>query len=330
MDRLKCLQVFLEVARSGSFVRAAAKLSLSKATVTKSVAWLESGVGAQLLSRSSRQVVLTESGQRMTAHAIDLLERYDSMESEVRGAMGSPRGTVRIGAPAAFASRPLSGALACFSRRYPDIEVVVVHDDGRMDLVADMLDLSIRISPPLRDAGYIAAALTSAPQALVASPAYLRRYRRPAALDDLVRHNCLVNTVKSPSGVWRFAGEPGREIRVQGSLRSNLGEVLKMAAIEGAGIAMHPLYMVSRELEEGLLERVLASHPPEELQINLIYSTRRHMPARVKCLLDFLKSWAARPAGGIAARQAREESAAPPVAAGRARQGVASEDRASA
>ena len=295
MDRLRCLRIFSEVARCGSFLRAATQLSLSRATVTKHVAWLETSMGAQLLQRSSKQVALTEAGARVLASGRDVLERYEAIESEVRDAVRLPRGAIRVGTPPSFGAHQLMRLVAEFTRRYPDIEVTVVHDDGRLDLVAEALDLSIRIAASLEDASYVAQPLLESPQVVVASPAYLRLHGRPTRVADLARHNCLVHTVKSASGVWSFGGGAAEKIRVRGTVRSNLGDALKQAALLGAGISLHPYYMVSEELQAGTLEALLPGCVPEAMLINVVFSTRRNMPARVRHLLEFLKEWSRHP-----------------------------------
>jgi DNA-binding transcriptional LysR family regulator len=295
MDRFRCLQIFAEVARCRSFVRAAWQMQLSKATVTKSVAWLETSVGSQLLNRGSKQVTLTEAGTRALEGAQELIERYERLEADVRDSVNLPRGSIRVGTPPAFGIHHLMPVVARFNERYPDIEVTVVLDDGRMDLLAEALDLSIRIAPTLEDASYIAYPLMKAPQVLVASPAYLERVGAPKAIKDLQRHNCLVHTIKSAGGIWRFAGDPPQDVRVRGTVRSNIGEALKQAALLGAGIAVHPYYMVSEELGSGALRVVLPHHTPQELDVYAVFSTRRNMPVRVRALLEFLKEWAAHP-----------------------------------
>ena len=292
MDRLRCLQIFSEVARCGSFARAATQLSVSKATITKHVAALEATMGAQLLKRSSRQVALTEAGGRVLESARELLARYEAIESEVRDAVNLPRGAIRVGTPPSFGAYHLMRLVAEFTRRYPDIVVTVVHDDGRSDLLAEALDLSIRIAPSLQDASYVAHSLLKSPQVVVAAPGYLREHGRPARAVDLVRHNCLVHTVKSGSGVWKFEGQPPQEIHVRGTIRSNLGDALKQATLIGTGISVHPYYMVSDEIRSGALEALLPGEVPEAMDINVVYSTRRNMPVRVRHLLEFLKEWA--------------------------------------
>ncbi|MFM1855594.1 MAG: hypothetical protein RLZ83_903, partial [Pseudomonadota bacterium] len=281
MDRLRCLQIFTEVVRCGSFVRAATRLSLSKATVTKHVAGLETLMGAQLLNRTSKQVALTEAGARVLDAARDLVERYDAIEGEVRDVVALPRGAIRVGTPPSFGSWHLMRLMAEFTNRYPDIEVTVVHDDGRSDLVAEALDLSIRIAPSLDDASYVAQSLLKSPQVVVAAPAYLRKHGRPQRPRDLMDHNCLVHTVKSASSVWKFDGDPPHEVRVRGTMRSNLGDALKHAALLGAGISLHPHYMVSEELRSGELEALLPGWVPEAMDIHVVFSTRRNMPMRV-------------------------------------------------
>ena len=295
MDRLRCLQVFTEVVRGGSFMRAALQLSISKATVTKHVAWLEGSMGAQLLKRTSKQVALTEAGARVLEAARDMVERYEAIEGEVRDAVTLPRGAIRVGTPPSFGAYHLMRLMAQFTHRYPDIEVTVVHDDGRSDLVADALDLSIRIAASLKDSSHVAQSLLKSPQVVVASPGYLRAHGRPVRAADLMRHNCLVHTIKSAGSVWKFGGEEPQEVRVRGTMRSNLGDALKQAALLGVGISMHPYYMVSDELRAGTLEALLPDCVPEAMEIHVVFSTRRNMPARVRHLLEFLKEWSRHP-----------------------------------
>jgi DNA-binding transcriptional LysR family regulator len=295
LDRLRCLQIFTEVARCGSFVRAAMQLSVSRATVTKHVAWLEVSMGAQLLKRTSKQVALTEAGARVLTAGRDLLERYEAIEGEVRDVVHLPRGAIRVGTPPSFGAYHLMRLVAQFTQRYPDIELTVVHDDGRSDLVAESLDLSIRIAPSLEDASYVAQSLMKSPQVVVAAPAYLKAHGRPASIAELARHNCLVHIIKSGAGIWKFSGDPPQEIRVRGTIRSNLGDALKQGALLGTGISLHPYYMVSEELRAGTLEALLPDCIPEELDINVVFSTRRNMPTRVRHLLEFLKEWSRHP-----------------------------------
>ncbi len=204
MDRLRCLQIFAEVARGGSFTATAQRFSISRSAVSKQIAALESNFGARLLARTTKEVGLTDAGHRLLENCLPLLERFEEIEAEVRDSTSAPRGTIRVGTPPSFGVRHLLPLVLQFTERHPDIQVVIVADDGRASLVAERLDLSVRIAPALDDASFVAQALVRAPQVLVASPGYLRRAGTPTSLQELAEHECLVHTLKSPTAYWRF------------------------------------------------------------------------------------------------------------------------------
>lgn len=295
MDRLACLNVFAEVARASSFTVAAHRLSMSRASVSKHIAQLERTLGAQLLKRTTKHVGLTDAGLRVLENGALLLERYDEIVADVRDTATAPRGVVRVSAPQSFCTHQLLPLVCDFSRQHPDIQVALSIDDGRSALVSDGLDVMVRIASALEDASHVALPLLTAPQALVASPAYLRRAGRPRTLRDLARHNCLVHTIKAPTGIWRFGGAGSDEIavRVRGSLCANFGDVLHQAALRGEGVSMHPVYMVADDLRTGRLQAVLPDTPPRPLDVVALYSSRRLLPGRVRLLLEHLQRWAA-------------------------------------
>jgi molybdate transport repressor ModE-like protein len=296
VDRLRCIQVFVEVARDGSFTGAARRLGMSKASVTKHVAWLENALRARLLHRTTKQVGLTEAGLSTLRSGRRLLEGYEEIEADVRASTREPRGVVRVGTPPSFGAHHLAPLVASFAALHPDIQVALSLDDGSANLIAQGLDVSVRIAPALEDASYIALPLTKAPQVLVAAPVYLARRGVPQSLADLARHNCLVHTLKSPTNIWRFTGPEGEaSVRVRGSISSSFGEALMQAALLGHGISMHPYYMVSEDLGAGRLAVVLPQYEPAELDIYVIYSSRQNLPLRVRRFIEFLKEWAKTP-----------------------------------
>jgi DNA-binding transcriptional LysR family regulator len=282
MDRLRCLQIFAEVARDGSFTGAARRLGMSKASVTKHVAWLEGTLRAPLLHRSTKHVALTDAGRAALDSAKLLLERYEHLEAEARDSVRHPKGLVRVGTPPSFGVHHLTPLVLGFTAKNPDIQVLLSLDDGSANLIEQGLDLSIRIAPALRDSTYVAQPLTRAPQVLVASPRYLEREGAPLVPADLARHNCLLHTLKSPTSIWRFSGPQGEvSARVRGTLCANFGEPLQKAAVSGHGISMHPYYMVADDLAAGRLEPVLPQYEPLELDIFVVFSSRENLPVRV-------------------------------------------------
>ncbi len=307
MDRLRCMQVFVEVARDGSFTGAARRLGMSRASVTKHVAWLEHSLRARLLNRTTKQVGLTEAGLSALGQSRQLLERYEEIEADARNSQREPRGVIRVGTPPSFGTYHLSPLVAQFTARHPDIQIVLSLDDGSANLIAQGLDLSVRIGLPVEDRGERLQLLTKAPQVLVASPAYLRKHGMPGELTDLARHNCLVHNLKSPTNIWRFTGPRGTEasIRVRGSIASNFGEALQHAARLGHGISLHPYYMVSEDLKARRLVMVLPEYEPLELDITILSSSRQSLPARVRKFLEFLQEWAKTPPGWTVPTRAR-------------------------
>jgi DNA-binding transcriptional LysR family regulator len=296
VDRLRCIEVFIEVARDGSFIGAARRLGISKAATTKHVAWLERSLGAKLLNRTTKHVGLTEAGVHALSQGQLLLDGYEEIGAGARELIEKPRGTVRVGTPPSFGTHHLLPLVAEFTATYPDIRILLMLDDGSANLITQGLDLSLRIGPPPEDAGHVAVPLTKAPQVLVASEAYLRMHGVPKTPADLQNHNCLVHTLKSPTNIWRFSGAAGEvSARVHGTVCANFGEALKQAALLGHGISMHPYYMVSDDLKTKRLIVVLPDYEPLELDIYVVYPTREHLPARTRRFLDHLKRWAKTP-----------------------------------
>lgn len=290
MDRLRCIEVFIEVAQGRSFSAAAQRLGMSKGNVTKHVAWLEETLGAQLLTRTTKSVSLTEAGLTLLDNGRDLLERFEQTEAAIDGSVTAPRGALRVGCPPSFGAFHLVPLLTAFSTLHPDVQVVLYLDDGRSDLVSDGLDLSVRIAPSLRDTSYVAQKLAVVPQILVASDHYLALRGRPETPQDLVDHDCLVHALKSPTNVWSFTAPDGQvSVRVTGTIRANFGEALRHAAILGHGIAMHPTYMVAEDIQQGRLRQVLAAYQPTVLDVFAVFPSRRHLPTRVRIFIDFLK-----------------------------------------
>jgi DNA-binding transcriptional LysR family regulator len=296
MDRLRCIEVFVEVARDGSFTGAARRLRMSRSATTKHVAWLERSLGAKLLNRTTKHVGLTEAGAHALRQGHLLLDEYEEIGAGVRELVAKPRGMIRVGTPPSFGTHHLLPLVARFTESYPDIRILLLLDDGSANLITQGIDLSLRIGPAPDDAGHVAVPLTHAPQVLVASPSYLRRHGTPGTPADLASHNCLVHALKSPTNIWRFTGAAGEiSVRARGTVCANFGDALKQAALLGHGISMHPYYMVSDDLKARRLAVVLPDYEPIELDIYVVYPTREHLPARTRRFLEFLKRWAKTP-----------------------------------
>jgi DNA-binding transcriptional LysR family regulator len=292
VDRLRCFEVFVEVANGRSFSAAARRLELSRGTVTKHVALLERALGAQLFLRTTRNVNLTEAGRSLLEAGQGFVEQFDQMEEAVRQSVSAEHGRLHIGSPPSFAEIHLMPLICGFLAKHPAIEVKLHLDYNKEDLVTEGLDLTLRVAPELKESSMIAQRLTSVPQILVASPQYLRTWGEPMTLSDLGRHSCLVHLLKAPNSVWSFNGPLGKEsVKVRGRISANFGEILQQAALMHQGISMHPAYMVGRDLREQRLKIVLPEYNPSGLEVYVLYPSRVNMPSRVKRFIEYVKDY---------------------------------------
>jgi len=298
MDQLRCMRIFFEVARRGSFYAAAQHFSISPASVTKHVAALEKALNVRLLNRTTKKVALTQQGRLLLESGLPLVERFDDLQSSVSATLKDISGTIRVGVPPTFGSRRFLPVITEFHRQYPNIHISLSFSASRYasQLGTEALDVNIVIVPHMKDSTQFAIPLGRAAQTLVASTDYLRRCPPLRTLEDLAHCNCLVNQLKSPTNHWRFTHN-GTEtsVRVSGTLSSDMGDVLKEAAIMGVGISMHPCYMTIEEIERGLLRVVLPSYIPTPLQVYAVYPSRERVPARVQKFLEFLSLWGKEP-----------------------------------
>lgn len=297
MDKLAAITVFLQVVDSGSFAKASDVLGLSATTTSRLVQALEDDVGARLLHRSTRRLSLTEAGEKLQRHYAGMLRDLAAAEAAVSAASAAPAGLLRVSLPHTFATRHMMAMLRAYQADHPAVELDVSLSDSRVDLVKDRIDVALRIARAL-DSELVARPLATIRLAICAAPAYLARQGTPATPAQLREHQCLVYTENDPPDEWRFDGPAGTVVqRVPVAYRSNNGEMLREAALSGAGIIVQPEFLVGDDLRAGTLVRVLEGHEPTGLTAWAIYLDRDHMPGKVRSFVDFLaRAFAAAPA----------------------------------
>lgn len=288
MDRLAAMEAFVAVVNAGSFARAAEKLRLSRAMVSKHVLALESRLGARLLNRTTRKVSLTEAGQAFHARAADLIAEFAAAE-ELVAETAAPRGLLRITAPVSFGHRHLAPIITAFLARHPAMRCELALSDRMVDLVEEGYDLAVRIAR-LKDSSLIARRIAPARMVLCASPDYLAKAGAPRAPADLARHDCLDYTYSSTRNEWRLVGRDGREfgVRVEGRLRANDGEALAAAARAGAGIAYLPTFIIGDDLRAKILIPVLPGWTAPNIAVHAVYPAQRQLPVKVRAFVDHL------------------------------------------
>lgn len=289
MDRFAAMQAFVRVVESGSFVRAAERMQMSTSSLSRLVADLEAHVHARLLNRTTRKLSLTETGQAFYERCVQLLADLDEAESMAARATAQAHGTIRLTCPYNLAAHPLAAAIAAFVAQHPAVQFDVTVADRQIDLVEEGYDLAIRVGAVGSDL-LVARKLGTTELVACAAPAYLRAHGEPAAPADLARHAAITYAYSSTPHVWRLreAGGRAHEIRVQGPLHANNGELAVGAAIAGLGIVFEPDHVLADALQSGRLVRVLPQMRGPVLDIWAVYPSRRHLSAKVRLFVAHL------------------------------------------
>jgi DNA-binding transcriptional LysR family regulator len=293
MDRIDSARVFLAIAERGSLAAAAQHLDMSRAMVTRYLAEMEAWAGARLLHRTTRRLSLTVAGELTVTRCRTLLELADAMAGAADADPSAPHGLLRIACAQFLAQTALAEALPDFLRRFPRTSVDLQVDNRTVNLVEERIDLAIRITNAL-EPNLIARRLADCASLVCAAPSYLAAHGTPQAPPELARHNCLTYSYFGNS-VWQFEPGPGQgtplAVPVQGNLSSNESMALLAAAERGAGIALQPRAVALPLVRAGRLVQLLPAWHPPALGIYGIYSSRQHLPAVLRAMLDFLVAW---------------------------------------
>lgn len=290
MDRVTGMQVFTKAAGLGSLSAAARALGMSQTMATKHLTAIEERLGVKLLHRTTRGLTLTEAGRTYLESVERILDDIEEADAAASLETRLVRGTLRLNAPLSYAVRRLAPLIPDLLRRHPELHIDLGLSDRYVDLVEEGWDLAIRIGN-LKSSAMIARRLAPCPTAVCASPKYLKRHGRPRTVADLAHHDCLGYTLSPSIGAGRWSFGPGGKVKVAvaGSLQSNNGDALVLAAVAGQGIVYQPLFLVEREVREGSLVLLRLDHPPLELGgIFAVYPAARRPPAKVRAAINFL------------------------------------------
>lgn len=290
MDRFEDMRCFMEVVDKGSVTRAAESMSIAPSAVSRRIKDLEARLGAQLLTRTTRSMSLTEAGQGFYDRCQAILAQVDEAESEVSNASCALHGPLRVAAPLSFGVGYLSPILAGFAAANPELELDIDLSDRQVDLVSEGFDLAVRIGT-LRDSSMIARKLCEVRTLLVASTAFLDGHGRPARPAEMKDWPALAYVGSERHDIWRYRDPEGRagSVQVRVAMRSNNGEVLRDAAAAGLGVTLQPSFIVSDALREGRLESVLRDYSWSDLAVHVVYPQTRHLSAKSRAFIDFLK-----------------------------------------
>jgi DNA-binding transcriptional LysR family regulator len=290
MDTLEAIRVFVRVAEQASFTRAAESLGLQKATVSQTVAQLETSLGTRLLHRTTRKVQMTLDGQGYYERCRELLGDFDNVQSMFQRSGEALRGRLRVDLPSRLARSYVIPALPEFLRAHPQIEFELSTTDRLVDPVQEGFDVVLRVGAP-RDPQLIARPLGQLEFMNVASADYLRRRGTPQTLEELADHDLVhyVSVLGSRSDGFEYpAGDGFQQMPMPGPIVVNSSDAYHAACIAGLGIIQAPRIGVRDELARGELVEVLPQFKPAPMPVSLLYAHRRNLPKRVRVFMDWV------------------------------------------
>jgi DNA-binding transcriptional LysR family regulator len=288
MDRLSELEAFLAVVETGGFTAAARRIGTSQPAVSKAISALENRLGVALFNRSTRNVTLTDQGQRYFDRMKPLLEEIDDANREVIGSAVDMSGPIRIAVPTTLGRLHILPIIPDLLSRFPKLEVDLVLSDLMRDMVEDRVDLVIRVGL-VEEPDAVVRRVAKTPLVCVGSRQYFEKHGIPTKPAELADHNCLVYGGFKESANWPFVGPEGHfSVAVRGNLTSNSIETIRAGVLAGVGIGMFTKASLVEELSHPDVVTILGEYVQGTRDISFVWPKRRLVSARVRHVTDFL------------------------------------------
>jgi DNA-binding transcriptional LysR family regulator len=286
------LLLFAAVAEAGSLVRAAERLGMPKATVSRRLSNLEAGLGQQLMVRTTRRLSLTDFGQAFLEQCQRVAEEVDAANDFARSQERQPRGRLRVSMPGDYAQQQLAGAIATFAEQYPEVQLELDLTSRRVDVIGEQFDLVIRMGELEDDATLVARKIDEQRFGLYASPIYLAVRPAPQAPDDLMAHHCvrLLSARGMPVPWTLTSGKKVWQRVPPGKLTLNSPGVIQQLLLDGAGIGALPDGFAEADVKARRLVRVLQDWRFPSVPAWAVMPTRRYLPAKTRAFLAHIQA----------------------------------------
>ena len=286
---LNATALFVAAVQTGSLSAAAARLDVPLPTLSRRIRQLEQELAVQLMERSARGIQPTDAGMRLYEHANRGVELLKEAEEAVRSDQIQLKGRLRLSIPPAMES--WWDLLRDFQAKYRDIRLAIYATERRIDLIADGVDVVLRIGA-IADESMVARPVASYRHVLVASPKLIKRLGNPKSVDDLHRFPCAVWASGPGARSEWWLGE--RTFEPAAVIAANDYQQLRRCALAGDALTELPPFLARRDLASGKLVPVLARYPLPEQTIQLLYPSHRHPSSLVRAYIEFCKQHAAR------------------------------------
>lgn len=297
--------MFASVVRHGSFAAAARDQNIDPSSVSRVIAAIEAELGVRLFQRTTRQLSMTEAGSVYFERIEPLIEEIRHARDAAAEVSSQVKGTLRVTASNSFGLKRVLPLIPDFAAKYPDLAVDLILTDTVMDLLAERIDIAIRLGT-LPDSNMVARVLMQTRYRVVVSPTYQRTHGLPTKPDSVSDHNCLLFPIAGYRSLWIFRDKKGTlsEVPVRGKLLVSNALGLQQCALAGMGLALLPGWLVEDDILAGKLVDVFPKWEVTATDFNtaawLVYPTRSYVPLKVRVFIDFLKASVSvrRPGGG--------------------------------
>ncbi len=290
IEELRRMAVFAAVVKAESFSEAARRLGVAKSAVSKQVAELEQSLGVRLMNRTTRNMSLTEAGERFYQSCAKILDETARATSEVRDLQTQPLGTLRLTAPSFFGHAYVVPEVGRFLEKYEQVRIDLLLTDRHVDLFEENVDLAIRIGR-LADSSLVAKKLAPVDMLVLASSSYLEAHGRPQEPQDLASHSFIAYTfATAPSRLDAERDGDKQSVRLQSRIKTNSGEAIRSLLRMGHGIGLLPAFYVQEDLEANTLVPILEdwSFQPGTA-VFAVYPHRQHVLAKVRLFVESLQ-----------------------------------------
>ncbi|MFT6556959.1 LysR family transcriptional regulator [Sneathiella sp.] len=291
------LQIFLEVARKLNFAAVAADRDVNPSSISRTISQLENDLDIRLLHRTTRSMSLTEAGSHFLKRATTLLEELEQTKEELRPSDNGPSGTLRLTASVAFGEVVLMPLMATFKKQYPHIKLDLIFTDAVVDLISEGIDLAIRLQPS-DHADHITSRLMQTRYLLCATPGFSTSIGKLETPDAMRTVNCITHALPfyRKDLLFRRTDNPDRVSRVpiQGDMTVQSALSVRTAVLESLGAGLLADWLVRDDLEKGTLIDLFPHYSVTATNFSTavwaLYPSRHYVPAKVRAMLDFLRS----------------------------------------
>lgn len=288
MGQLEDMAMFVRIVEAGSITKAAEQLNIAKSAVSRRLKELETRLGSQLISRTTRQSNLTQAGEQYYQRVSNILNEVDALNEASSGAPTRIEGTLKMTAPLSFGLLHLKDVIDEYANQHPNLNFELDFSDRYTDLVEEGFELAIRIGE-MQDSSYQAKRLSLIRHTLCASPEYLDKMGTPKTVEDLADHEFLQYSL-SKSSTIELIDEQGKrhQVEMNSKIKINNGDFMREMAVKGHGIIFLPTFIAYQAVASGELMPILQQYELPTLTAYAVYPKNRFLSQRCRYFIDFI------------------------------------------